>query len=56
MDAIAQCGQVQDSTNHGILQDMIRSEEEHVDWPETQCDTINIIGIDLWLNQQIPEE
>ena len=55
-DAIAHCEQVQDYTTRGILQEMIRSEEEHVDWLETQMETIKIIGIDLWLNQQIHEE
>ena len=55
-DAIGHCEQVQDYTTRGILQEMIRSEEEHVDWLETQLETIKIIGIDLWLNQQIHEE
>lgn len=55
-DAINHCEQVQDYTTRGILQEMIRSEEEHVDWLETQFETIKIIGIDLWLNQQIHEE
>ena len=35
---------------------MIRSEEEHVDWLETQLETINIIGLELYLNQQIHED
>ena len=56
VDAISHCEQVQDYTTRGILQEMIRSEEEHVDWLETQFETIKIIGIDLWLNQQIHEE
>ena len=56
MDAISHCEQVQDYTTRGILQEMIRSEEEHVDWLETQLETIKIIGMDLWLNQQIHEE
>ena len=56
VDAINHCEQVQDYTTRGILQEMIRSEEEHVDWLETQFETIKIIGIDLWLNQQIHEE
>ena len=56
VDAISHCEQVQDYTTRGILQEMIRSEEEHVDWLETQMETIGIIGIDLWLNQQIHEE
>ena len=54
--AISHCEQVQDYTTRGILQEMIRSEEEHVDWLETQLETIKIIGMDLWLNQQIHEE
>ena len=56
VDAISHCEQVQDYTTRGILQEMIRSEEEHVDWLETQFETIKIIGMDLWLNQQIHEE
>ena len=56
VDAISHCEGVQDYTTRGILQEMIRSEEEHVDWLETQLETIGIIGIDLWLNQQIHEE
>ena len=56
VDAISHCEQVQDYTTRGILQEMIRSEEEHVDWLETQLETIKIIGMDLWLNQQIYEE
>ena len=56
VDAISHCEQVQDYTTRGILQEMIRSEEEHVDWLETQLETIKLIGVDLWLNQQIHEE
>ena len=56
VDAISHCEQVQDYTTRGILQEIIRSEEEHVDWLETQMETIGIISIDLWLNQQIHEE
>lgn len=56
VDAIGHCEQVQDYTTRGILQEMIRSEEEHVDWLETQLETIGIIGMELWLNQQIHEE
>ena len=56
VDVISHCERVQDYTTHGILQEMIRSEEERVDWLETQLETIKIIGMDLWLNQQIHEE
>ncbi len=52
-EAIAHCASVGDFTTRSILEQMVRSEEEHVDWLETQLETINIIGIDLYLNQQI---
>jgi bacterioferritin len=52
-EAIAHCAQVQDFTTRSMLEEMVRSEETHVDWIETQLETIKIIGIDLYLNQQI---
>jgi bacterioferritin len=55
-EGIAHCEQVQDFATRGIMQEMIRSEEEHVDWLETQLETIKIIGMELYLNQQIHED
>ena len=52
-EAIAHCASVGDFTTRSILEQMVRSEEEHIDWIETQIETINIVGIDLYLNQQI---
>ena len=52
-EAIAHCASVGDFTTRSILEHMVRSEEEHVDWIETQLETIKIIGVDLYLNQQI---
>lgn len=52
-EAIAHCASVGDFTTRSILEGMVRSEEEHVDWIGTQLETINIVGIDLYLNQQI---
>ena len=52
-EAITHCAQVGDYTTRGMLEEMVRSEEEHVDWLETQLETINQIGIELYLNQQI---
>ena len=52
-EAITHCASVGDFTTRSILEEMIRSEEEHIDWIETQLETINIVGIDLYLNQQI---
>jgi bacterioferritin len=55
-EAITHCTQAEDYTTRSILEEMIRSEEEHVDWVETQLETIKIIGVDLYLNQQIHED
>ena len=55
-DGINHCEQVQDYTTRAIFEEMIRSEEEHVDWLETQLETIKIIGLELYLNQQIHED
>jgi bacterioferritin len=32
---------------------MIQDEEEHVDWYETQFETIKQVGLELYLAQQI---
>ncbi len=55
-EAITHCAQVGDYTTRGMLEEMVRSEEEHVDWLETQLETINQIGVELYLNQQIKNE
>ena len=55
-EAITHCAQVGDYTTRGMLEEMVRSEEEHVDWLETQLETVNQIGIELYLNQQIKNE
>ena len=55
-EAITHCAQVADYTTRAMLEEMVRSEEEHVDWLETQLETINQIGIELYLNQQIKNE
>ena len=52
-EAIVHCALVGDFTTRSILEEMVRSEEQHIDWLETQLETINIIGVDLYLNQQI---
>ena len=55
-DGISHCEQVQDYTTRAMFEEMIRSEEEHVDWLETQLETIKIIGLGLYLNQQLHED
>jgi bacterioferritin len=52
-EAIAHCEQVGDYTTRDILTEMIRDEEEHVDWFETQLQTIEQVGLQLYLSQQL---
>jgi bacterioferritin len=35
---------------------MVKSEEEHIDWIETQLDTIKQVGLENYLSQQIKKE
>ena len=54
-EAITHCASVGDYTTRNILEQMVRSEEEHIDWIETQMETINQVGLEIYLNQQIRE-
>jgi bacterioferritin len=52
-EAINHCAQVGDYTTRGILEEMVRDEEEHIDWLETQLETIAQVGLENYLTQQI---
>lgn len=54
-EAIAHCEQVGDFGTREILEEMVRDEEEHVDWLETQQETIRQIGIEHYLAQNVRE-
>ena len=55
-DAIAHCVKVGDNTTREKLEDMLKSEEGHVDFIETQLETIAQVGIQNYLSQQIKSE
>jgi bacterioferritin len=55
-EAITHCNSVADYTTRSLLEEMVRSEEEHIDWLETQLETINQVGLELYLSQQITDE
>jgi bacterioferritin len=52
-DAIALCVEVGDNGTRELLEEILVSEEEHVDWLETQLETIRQIGIENYLAQQL---
>lgn len=51
--AIAHCATVGDFTSRHLLEHMIEDSEEHVDWFETQLRTIEQVGIENYLVEQI---
>jgi bacterioferritin len=51
-DAIADCEKVRDYITRELLEDILESEEEHVDFLETQFDLIKRIGIENYIQLQ----
>lgn len=51
--AIEHCARVGDFTTRAMFEEMIQDEERHVDWFETQIETIRLIGLQLYLSQQV---
>ena len=51
--AIEHCGQVGDYKTRGMFEATIGDEETHVDWFETQLETIRLVGLEQYLSQQI---
>ena len=51
--AIAHCAKVGDFTTRHLLEHMIEDSEEHVDWFEIRLKTINQVGLDRFLSEQI---
>ena len=54
-EAVAHCERVRDVGTREMLEDMARDEEEHVDWLETQIETIRQVGVEHYLAQSIRE-
>lgn len=52
-DAIAHCESVRDYATRELLEDILESEEEHVDWLETQLELIDKIGLQNYLQSQV---
>ncbi|RMH07867.1 MAG: bacterioferritin, partial [Nitrospirae bacterium] len=52
-EAIAHCATVGDFTTRHKLEDMCVDTEEHIDWLETQLETIKQVGLENYLSEQI---
>ena len=54
-EAIAYCEQVSDFTSRQLFADILESEEEHIDWIETQIALIERVGEANYLARQIED-
>ena len=52
-EAAAHCETVGDFGTRELLEGMIREEEEHIDWIETQLETIRQVGVEHYLAQSM---
>jgi bacterioferritin len=50
---IARCVELGDIGTRELLADMLTSEEDHVDWLETQLDLVDKLGEQLYLSEQM---
>jgi len=51
-DGIAHCEKVADYITRELFEEILESEEEHVDWLETQLDQIERMGIQNYVQLQ----
>lgn len=52
-EAIAHCDSVRDYVSRDLFNDILDSEEEHVDWLETQLSLIKSVGIENYLQKHM---
>jgi bacterioferritin len=53
--AIAYCEESGDYISRELFEDILESEEGHIDWIETQLDLIAKIGVQNYMQSQIGE-
>lgn len=56
VEAIAHCESVKDYVSRDILVDILASEEEHIDWLETQLDLIKRVGLQNYQQTQMGKD
>ena len=54
--AIAHCESVGDFGSRELLEDILESEEEHIDWLETQLGLIDKVSLENYLQSQMHDD
>ncbi len=52
-EAIAHCESVSDYTSRELFENILESEEEHIDWLETQFERIDRVGMENYLQSMM---
>jgi len=52
-EAIVYCEGIKDFVSRDLFTDILESEEEHIDWIETQLELIEKVGIQNYLQSQM---
>lgn len=55
-EGIVHCTKVGDYTTRHMLEDMVKDVDAHIDWIETQQETIGQVGLENYLAEQIKKE
>ena len=53
LEAVAHCESVSDYVSKDLFESILKSEEEHIDWIETQLKLIDQVGIENYTQSQI---
>jgi bacterioferritin len=55
-DGVVHCNKVGDFTTRHMLEDMVKDVDQHIDWIETQLETLKQVGLENYLSEQIKKE
>src|SRR5262245_58910958 len=55
-DGVSHAAKVGDFATRHMLEDMVKDVDTHIDWIETQMETIDQIGLENYLAEQIKKE